>query len=86
MTFQGGKVRKPQIAVSGVTDKGNIVVFDGSGSFIQPNSCTGVASVRKAMTGVQGRKPLHAENGVSVLRTWELEDKPSSSFSRRVAL
>ena len=27
MTFQGAKVRKPQLAVSGVIDKGNIVFF-----------------------------------------------------------
>ena len=54
MTFQGAKVRKPLRAVSGVIDKGNIVVFDGSGSFILPSSCAGVASVRKTITGVQG--------------------------------
>ena len=61
MTFQGAKVRKPLLAVSGVIDKGNIVVFDGSESFTLPNSCAGVASVRKAVTGVQGRGPLHAK-------------------------
>ena len=82
MTFQGAKVRKPLLAVSGVIDKGNIVVFHGSGSFIQPNSCAGVASVRKAITRVQGRTPLHAKNGIFVLRTWEPEDRPSTDFSR----
>ena len=83
VTFQGAKVRKPLLAVSGVIDKGNIVVFDGCGSFILQNSCAGVASVRKAITGVQGRIPLHAKNGV--LRMWEPEDKPSTGFSRRGA-
>ena len=83
VTFQGAKVRKPLLAVSGVIDKGNIVVFDGSGSFILPNSCAGVASVRKAISRVQGRIPLHAKNGVFVLRTWEPEDQPSTGFSRR---
>ena len=72
--FQGAKVRKTLLAVSGVIDKGNIVVFDGSGSFILPNSCAGGTSVRKAITRVQGRIPLHAKNGVFVLRTWEPED------------
>ena len=85
VTFQGAKVRKPVIAVFGVIDKGNIVVFDGSASFILPNSCAGVASVRKAIPGVQGRIPLHAKNGVFVLRTWEPEDMPSKGFSRRGA-
>ena len=52
MTFQGAKVRTSLLTVSGVIDKGNIVVFDGSGSFILPSSCANVASVRKAITGV----------------------------------
>ena len=30
VTFQGAKVRKPLIALSGVICKGNIVVFDGT--------------------------------------------------------
>ena len=81
MTFQGAKVRNPLLAVSGVIDKGNIVVFDGRGSFILPNSCAGVASVRKAITGVQGRTPLHAKNGVFVLPTWELDNGFQSAGS-----
>ena len=32
VTFQGAKVRKALLAVSGMIDKGNIVVFDGRGS------------------------------------------------------
>ena len=85
VTFQGAKVHKPLLAVSQVIDKGDIVVFDGSGSFILPNSCAGVAYVRKAITGVHGRIPLHAKNGVFFLRTWEPEDRPSTDFSRRGA-
>ena len=82
VTFHGAKVRKPLLAVSGVIDQGNTLVFDGCGSFILPNSR---ASVRKAITGVQGHIPLHAKSGVLVLRTWELEDVPSTDFSRRGA-
>ena len=62
MTFQEDKVRKPLLAVSGMINKRNIVVFDGSGF-----------CVREAVTGVQGRIPLHAKNGVFVLRTWNLK-------------
>ena len=69
VTSQGAEVRKPLLAVSGVIDRGNIVVFDGSGSFILPGQCNGVASVRKAVTGVQGRIPLQAKHGVFVLQT-----------------
>ena len=49
MTLQGAKVRKPLLAESGVIDTGNIVVFDGSGSFILPCTCADDASVRKAI-------------------------------------
>ena len=62
ISIQGAKVRKPLLAVSEVIDKGNIVVFHGSGSFILPSSCAGLASVRKAIIWVQGRIPLHAKN------------------------
>ena len=70
VTFQGAKVRKPLLAVSEVIDKGNIVVFDGSGSIILPGQCVGVASVIKRMSqGGQGRIPLRAKIGVFVLWT-----------------
>ena len=86
VTFQGAKVWKTLLAVSGVIDKGNIVVFDGSGSFILPCSYAGVASEREVILGVQERVPLHAKNGVFVLRTWEPDDMSSTGFSRRGAL
>ena len=77
--FQGVKVRKPLLAVSGVIDKGNMVVFDGRGSLPLPGQGAGVASVRKAVTGVQGRIPLHAKNGAFVLRTGELGEALSAA-------
>ena len=46
VTLQGAKVRMPLLAVSGMIEKGNIVVFDGSASFILPNSSASVAPVR----------------------------------------
>ena len=67
MTFEGAKVRKPLLDVSGVIDKGNIVVFDGNGSFILSGKCPGAAFVRKAAARVQGRIPLHAKKGVFVM-------------------
>ena len=83
VTFQGARVRNPLLAVSGVIDKGNIVVFDGSGSFMLPSSCAGV---RKAITGVQRTHPAACEKwSVLVLRTWEPEERPPTDFSRRGA-
>ena len=73
VTFQGAKVRKNLLAVSGVTDKGNIVVFDGSGSFILPNSCR--CGLCEKGHHRSPRTHTAACDGVFVLRTWELEDK-----------
>ena len=85
VAFQGANVRKPFACSVRSDDKGNIVVFDGSGSFILANSWAGVASVSKAITGVQGRVPMHGKNEVFVLRAWEPEDRPSTDFSLREA-
>ena len=82
VTFQRAKVRKPLLCSIRSDREGNIVVSDGSGSFVLPTSCAGVASVRTAISGVQGRVTLHAKNGVFVLRTWELDDISSTGFSR----
>ena len=42
-TFQAAPVRKPLLAVSSVNDKGNLVVFDGTKSFIFPGKGPQVA-------------------------------------------
>ena len=59
------------------------MVFDGSGSFRLPAQCAGVASVRRAFTGVQGRILVHAKIDVFVLRSWEHADvsRPSTRLS-----
>ena len=72
VTLQGAEVRKPLLAVSGVTDRGNIAVFDGSGSLKLPGQCAGVASVRDAVTRVQGR-PLQ------FVWTWKLDASSTDS-------
>ena len=73
------KIRTPLLAVSEVIDKGNRVVFDGSGSFILPGTCAGANYVRRAATGVQERLPLHAKNGVFVLFTGGFQSAGSAS-------
>ena len=53
---------------------GSIIFGSWSSTEVDPsycqNPCAGVASGRKAITGVRGRMPLHAKNGVFVLRTF----------------
>ena len=68
------------------TRKRNSVV---AWSSMEPLCCqanvAGVASVRKAITGVHGRIPLHAKNGVFTLPTWEPEETSSPDSTRRGA-
>ena len=69
MTFQVANVHKPLLDVSRVIDKGNIVVFDGNGSFTSPGKCPGAAFVEKGCCKGPGRIPLHAKKEVFVMRT-----------------
>ena len=41
VTFQDAAVRKPLAAVSGITDKGNAVLFDHRGSLTAPKTLIG---------------------------------------------
>ena len=81
--LQGAWVRKPLLAVSGVIDKGIIVIFDGIGILLSAGRGVGVASVRHGVRGVPGRSPLHAKNGLFVLQTWEPAESSSMDFRRR---
>ena len=71
VTGSWAKVLKPLLAVSGVIDRVNIVVFDGCGSFLLPSSCAGVASVRVAIKDVSRcmRKMEYLSCGRGNLRT-----------------
>ena len=54
VTLQGAKVRKPLLAVSAVNDKGNILVFDGNGSFILTGSCAATSEKWSICFAVMG--------------------------------
>ena len=55
ITFQDAKVRKPPIAVSGCTRKGNMGLFDGQGSFILPVGCCEAEKLRKFTRQIKGK-------------------------------
>ena len=78
-TFQAAPVRKPLLAVSSVNDRGNLVVFDGSDSFIIPGKGPQVAQLRKLIQDMTGKIKLHRKNGVYTMRAW----KPKPVFSRQ---
>ena len=86
ITFQGAKVRKPLLAVSGIVNKGNMVVFDESGSYILTGRAKSRDDIQKAIARAPGKIPLHQKNGVFVMKSWraeKLEETPV--FSRQGA-
>ena len=78
-TFQAAPVRKPLLAVSSVNDKGNLVVFDGTESYIIPGKGPQVVQFRQLIQAMAGKIKLHRKNGVYTMRAW----KPKPVFSRQ---
>ena len=76
-TFQAAPVRKPLLAVSSVNDKGNLVVFDGTESYIIPGKGPQVVQFRQLIQAMAGKIKLHRKNGVYTMRAWK--PKPVSS-------
>ena len=72
--FQAAKVRKPLLAVSSTTSKGNFVAFDHEdygGGCIIPASAPELPMIRQLIKQVADRVQLHQEKGVYLLRNWE---------------
>ena len=81
--FQGARVRKPLLAVSGIIDKRNMVAFDADGSFIVPSNAPELPAIRALLAKARGRIPMHPKNGVFVLKAWEHKTRPPAlGFSR----
>jgi hypothetical protein len=70
MTFQDAAVRKPLAAVSGITDKGNVVLFDRKGSFIAPEGAPEVQTIRELIKQVKNRIELERKKGVYIMPIW----------------
>ena len=56
MTFQDARVRKPLAAVSGITAKDNLVMFDKQGSFIVPANCEESKEIRRLIDRAAGEE------------------------------
>ena len=70
LKFNGAKVRKPLLAVSGVVDKGNLTIFDKD-SFIVPGSVPEVKEIRRLINAIKNKIPLHRRGGVYTMRAWQ---------------
>ena len=82
MTFQDAKVRKPLAAVSGITAKDNIVLFDSQGSFIAPCNSHEVQEIRRLIKDVKDKIKLYEKNGVYLMPIWINTDVEDTVFSR----
>jgi len=68
--LQDAPVRKPLAAVSGITDKDNVVLFDRKGSFIAPANNPEVEEIRRLIRKVKQRIELERSKGVYLMPFW----------------
>ena len=73
MTFQDVNVRKPLAAVSSITHKNNLVMFDMPGNFILPGNAPEVAEIRRLANKVKNRIKMEERRGVYVMSLWVKE-------------
>jgi len=84
ITFQGAQVRKPLLSVSDVNKKGNVVMFDGVGSYIIPGTAPELKDIRRLIDKITGKIKLQARNGVYTMKAWRMA-APPSGFTRQAA-
>ena len=79
MRFQAARVRKPLLAASGVTEKGNIIIFSKESPCIIP-ATDPVAKQIEALTKQAATWiPLYQENGVFVMHTWSQQQRSAET-------
>ena len=79
--FQAAKIRKPLLAVSGVVDKGNLVIFDQD-SYMIPGDSPEIREIRRLIKQAKAKIPLNRKNGVYTMRAWSMHDE-NPSFHRQ---
>ena len=82
MTFQDAAVRKPLAAVSGMNDKGNLVLFDKKGSYIIPDSSPEVEIIRKLVKQVKNKIEMERRNNVFLMSCKVKTPKMERVFNR----
>ena len=83
MTFQAAQVRKPLLAASSMTRKGNMLVFCKDTPCVIPASDPVVQDIERLVRKAASRIPMYERNGVFVMNTWDAAAEPvSAGFSR----
>ena len=80
--FQGAKVRKPLLAVSGLNDKGNPCWFDHDstgGSYIIPGDAPELSEIRRLIASIKQRVRMDRKGGIFQLRNWQIGEKDADS-------
>lgn len=73
-TYQAVAVRKPLMAVSSVSGKGNLVIFDEKGSFVLPGIIKDLISrLRALVQQAPDKVKLHRKKGIFHMRAWKLK-------------
>ena len=73
-TFQNTeKVKKPLLSVSDVNSKGNIGFFDGHNSSLIAGTPEEMEELRRLVSRIQNKVPLHYINGTYKLKAWQPE-------------
>ena len=83
MTFQDAAVRKPLAAVSGMNDKGNLVLFDKKGSYIIPDNSPEVDIIRKLVKQVKNKIEMERRNNVFLMTCKVKTPKAETVFTRQ---
>ena len=84
MTFQDAAVRKLLAAVPGITDKGNVVLFEKKGSFIAPADCPEVNTIREFSRQIKYRIELECRKGVYVMPIWVQTGADKNTAEKKV--
>ena len=72
MTFQSAPVRKPLMAVSGVCDHNQLVLFDNDGSYICRRDTPAAVAIIKLVRQMDGKDKiqLSRKNGTYSMPVW----------------
>ena len=87
VAVQAAPVRKPLLAVSSVSDQGNMAIFDKVlEGCIVPSNAPELLEIRRLALQVKNRIQLHRKGGVYQMKTWKLPDSAApkkKGFPRR---
>ena len=71
-TWQDAEVRKPLMAVSACSDRGNMTIFDGEGSFILSGRSEEILAIRQLVQKATKKVMVERSGGTYSFRMWRV--------------